>query len=303
MVTTFETRPCPLCLTDIQHQARHANSEGREYALRQAALAEGEKILVLQNGLRQTISDISEEIALAERRYSDVMNRAQENVQRHRALLSPQIHNLQADLGKLTERKTALAFTLRDLERIERLDARLKEMLARTKRKKQIVERDVSHSANLLCRRIEALLDVWGVPNVDSVYFDEKVADIEVNQRKRTSYGKGKRGIFLTAYMVALMEMAIKDGYSHLGFLVVDSPVVTYKDPKHAKDGAEDLLGLGVKDRFYAWLADREENGQVIVLENEEPEEHLMARLPHTEFFGAGSLQGRNGFYPLSRNG
>lgn len=52
VMTSFETRPCPLCLTDMQHQARHEGQDEKAPILRQAALAESEKILGLREGLK-----------------------------------------------------------------------------------------------------------------------------------------------------------------------------------------------------------------------------------------------------------
>jgi hypothetical protein len=299
VVSAFEGTPCPLCLTDIHHQVRHKNDGEIMLNLRHAAAAEIEKIKNLQNGLRTALSDITDDLQEISQREEELRNKIRENLKKQDSLLSTETNNYRVDLVALTEGKTSFTLLLRDLERVERLEAKLKQLSALTKRKKQVIERDISTSANLLCTRIKELLVTWRVPDVESVYFDESVADIEVNQRKRISYGKGKRGIFLTAYMVALMEIAIKAGNPHPGFLVIDSPVVTYKDPKHGKDGvAEDLLELGVKDGFYSWLATREEDGQIIVLENEEPDDLVRSKLPHTEFFGIGSAQGRNGFYP-----
>jgi hypothetical protein len=149
-----------------------------------------------------------------------------------------------------------------------------------------------------LCKRITNLLTNWGVPGVEQVYFEEPDADIRINQRQRISFGKGKRGIFLTAYVIALMEYALEKGHPHLGFIAIDSPVVTYKDPKHGSNDSEESLDISVKDKFYTWLADYKGLGQVIVLENEEPEAALRERLRFTEFVGAGYAEGRKGFIP-----
>jgi hypothetical protein len=191
-----------------------------------------------------------------------------------------------------------MALAVRDFERIEQLNERLMTMKGRTKRQTQSVSRDVSTSALRLSKRVLGLLTHWGVPDVESVFFDEAKGDIRINQRERISFGKGKRGIFLTAYVVSLMEHALENGYPHLGFVAIDSPVVTYRDPKHGSQDSEEVLDVVVKDRFYAWLADREEVGQVIVLENEEPDAALKGRLPYTEFVGSGHALGRKGFFP-----
>lgn len=300
VMTSFETRPCPLCLTDMQHQARHEGQDEKAPILRQAALAESEKILGLREGLKAALSDVAGEIQELRAFLEEGNVKVEENLRCQEGLLSSQFPSLQNGLAALTERKSLLAVAVNNLERVDRLRIRIEEMKAKAKRTKQVITRDMSQSATLLCARVKELLDNWGVPGVDAVYFDESVSDIEINQRKRTSYGKGKRGIFLTAYMIALMERAIDSGLPHLGFNVIDSPVVTYKDPKHAASKDDDeLLDEGVKDRFYAWLADRTEGGQVIILENEEPNDSTKAKLKFTEFVGRDMVEGRPGFFPV----
>lgn len=300
VTSSFKSRPCPLCLTDIQHQVRHQQQDEKTSMLRLAALAETKKITGLREGLNGALSDVLEDLKEVAEALKRVDGEARENDRKQNELLAPHRSDAQNSLIALTERKTELSLALSSLTRADVLKVRLAEMKERSKRKKQVVERDISDSATALCRRVKTLLDNWGVPGVDSVYFDDGVSDIEINQRKRTSYGKGKRGIFLTAYMVALMEGALGNGHPHLGLTIIDSPVVTYKDPKHSKNAEkEDLLDESVKDRFYAWLASRNEPGQIIILENEEPNAETLLKLLHTEFVGAGNTTGRGGFFPV----
>lgn len=92
-------------------------------------------------------------------------------------------------------------------------------------------------------------------------------------------------------------------------YILIDSPVVTYKDPKHSKKKSHEndvnldgeLLPEGVKDSFYSWLSTRKELGQVIVLENEEPIDQHKSQLSCTEFFGPYAIGNqRIGFFPLN---
>lgn len=299
VTSSFEARPCPLCRTDIQHQVRHQQQDEQAPMLRLAAIAEVEKISGLREGLKDALGDVLDDLKEVADALKNVEGKARENDREQSALLAPKNIDTTNGLAALSERKTVLAVAISNLTRADSLKVRLTEMKEKSKRKKQVVERDMSDSATALCTRVKKLLEDWGVPGVDSVYFDDGVSDIEINQRKRTSYGKGKRGIFLTAYMVALMERALGNNHPHLGVTIIDSPVVTYKDPKHAKDSDKDeLLDESVKDRFYAWLATRSEPGQIIILENEEPNPETLTKLSFTEFVGAGSSYGRAGFFP-----
>lgn len=302
IVTNFDARPCPLCLTDIQHQSRHSSEDENFLVLKQAAEVEGNKILGLRRGLQQALTDVIEELLQIGNQLDVGRETTQRNLERQEVLLSPEARDLKSGLETLVDRKSKLSFFLRDLERAERLELKINEVRASTKPKKQKIDRDISHSATNLCARIKDLLQEWGVPNVRSVHFNESVADIDINQRKRISYGKGKRGIFLTAYVLALMEQAIAKDHPHLGIIVVDSPVVTYRDPKHGKDDKEELLPVGVKDKFYSWLSDRNGDGQIIVLENEEPDEEIKSKMNITEFFGPNADNMRIGFFPISED-
>ena len=299
IVETFESQPCPLCRTDLNHKRNYAQLEQGDM-LREAARAEVSKINALRQGLAIALSDIDEDIVSSRCRETSFQRETAANLSEQARLLRPASPNMEADyLGTLTARRTEMAMAARNFERIDTLNARLVGMKAKTKRQKQSISRDFSTSATELCRRISELLTAWGVPMVESVHFDEDDADIHINNRQRVSFGKGKRGIFLTALAVALMERALHQGNPHLGLIVIDSPVVTYKDPKHGSNNPEEALDPTVKDKFYTWLADRQESGQIIVLENEEPDGQLQMRLAHTEFVGLGEAEGRRGFFPI----
>jgi len=295
---TFEIRPCPLCKSDITHQLSHKGPDGN--LIQRAAEAEVAKINSLKLGLTIAIDDLDGDIDVLRADIADVERKVADNVRTQTLLIRPATPSLEADyLERLTERRTEMTMALRSIERMQAISQRLMEMTARAKRAKQAINRDFSGSAEDLCRRISALLSDWTVPMVGTVQFDEDHADIYINHRKRVSYGKGKRGIFLTAMVVAIMERALELGHPHLGFIVIDSPVVTYKDPKHGCSDPDEALDTSVKDNFYAWLADRKSPGQIIVLENEEPTPEVQARLSHTEFVGSGRAAGRRGFFPV----
>ncbi|MDC9513099.1 hypothetical protein PSH47_04905 [Pseudoalteromonas sp. CST5] len=297
---SFEVRSCPLCYTDIQHQFRHLDQATQVPMLRLAARVEYEKIARLRKGLEGALNDILLNLDEASEALTENEKQVEENERKQNELLSPKKPSEKYELETLSDRKVMLSIAIANLTRVEKLRIQLTEMQNKSKRRKQLLNRDLSESSSALCKRVKELLDAWGVPGVDSIYFNEAVSDLEINQRKRISYGKGKRGIFLTAYMVALMEKAAEKGYPHLGFVIIDSPVVTYKDPKHGPDSAnEELLDESVKDRFYSWLANRTEPGQILILENEDPKEDILPSLNVTEFVGPEGVVGRKGFFPI----
>lgn len=308
IVANLPNRSCPICLTTIDHQKRHDISEEDFSKIRNGAAVEIQKINRLRDGLKSTIEDIESEISEIALKLDDLNNNLQNNKIQQKNLLEVDGVIIKDNLNELTERKTELSIYLNNFKIIERLQLQLEKEIPKSKRMTQKIERNIANSATDLSVRIKELLEKWKVPDVQTIGFDDKCVDIKINQRARISYGKGKRGIFLTAYIVALMELNIEKNLPHLGFVLIDSPVVTYKDPKHSsrelnendENSDGELLPEGVKDSFYGWLATRNNNGQIIVLENEEPSEQQKTHLSFTEFFGPSAIDDeRVGFFPV----
>lgn len=91
------------------------------------------------------------------------------------------------------------------------------------------------------------------------------------------------------------MELAVQAGNPHIGLVVIDSPVLTYRDPKYGSSG--EIISEKVADKFFKWMAKWNGPGQLIVLENEEPEPDTLELIPHTVFVGPTG-NGRRRFYP-----
>lgn len=150
VATAFEIRPCPLCGTDLGHQARHSADTVDHAALRAAALAESGKIAVLRRGLSRAIADVADDLAETRDRLAALRRETEANLESQALLIQPISPNPSVDLSGLTERRSLLAMAARDLQRVDELTLRLNEMRARTKRRKQVVVRDLSVSSMTL---------------------------------------------------------------------------------------------------------------------------------------------------------
>jgi hypothetical protein len=116
--------------------------------------------------------------------------------------------------------------------------------------------------------QVQALLENWGFPGAQRVYFDEAVADIVIDGKPRASRGKGLRAITHAAMNIGLMEFCKAKDLPHPGFLMLDSPLLAYWAPEGAEDSLE---GSDLKDRFYTYLAENHRDAQIIIVENEHP--------------------------------
>ncbi len=86
----------------------------------------------------------------------------------------------------------------------------------------------------------------------------------------------------------------------HPGFLVLDSPLVTYRDPLKSKGGPlssdeERVKATSLKEAFFEHLNSIQDQGQFIVLENVDPPNGIEA-LAHVHRFTGVQGEGRTGF-------
>jgi hypothetical protein len=120
--------------------------------------------------------------------------------------------------------------------------------------------------------------------------FDTTAEDIVLSGKARSDNGKGYRAITYAAFMIALLQETERKELPHPGFVILDSPLVTYREP-------EEHIGEGVKFAFYRNLAAILKDAQVIILENEEPPEELKTTISFTGFTKNRTV-GRYGLFP-----
>ncbi|MNE35224.1 hypothetical protein D3C80_1289730 [compost metagenome] len=123
---------------------------------------------------------------------------------------------------------------------------------------------------------VKAVLTAWQFPNADKVQFDGKTNDITVAGKRRSANGKGVRAILHAAFNVAVIVHCIENRLPHPGFLVLDTPLLTYREPMTSRHGdlSEDeavLKATNVAQHFYKHLASLKNEVQIIVIENSDP--------------------------------
>lgn len=147
---------------------------------------------------------------------------------------------------------------------------------------------------------VEELLDAWHFPHEKPVFFDEAKQDIVLGGRRRGDQGKGLRALTHAAFTVGLQQAISKLGRRPVGFVVLDSPLVTFREADHEDELAQDDK-IAVKHAFYADLAARADLSQIIVLENEDPDPSLSSGLS-VQLFSKQRSAGRYGFFPMPQD-
>jgi hypothetical protein len=283
--------PCPICGAAAEHH-RHTISQEQLHDFTTACRVEAEKIRVRQADLNATIAQLqAERVVLTLQRVSTEQER-QRVANQLKAVLEPGIGDLNQSLVSLVERRQELEHVLGFFDQLRNLDG-LEESLKPPKKKRG----DKNTAATTLApnafedfaQAVEGLLRSWSFPELDRVVYDPTTEDIVVSGKARKDNGKGYRAITYAAFVLGIMREAQRKELPHPGFIVLDSPLVTYGEPA-------EQVGEGVKNAFFRNLATLTDL-QIIILENVDPPEDLKPAISFNGFTKSRTT-GRYGLLP-----
>jgi hypothetical protein len=150
---------------------------------------------------------------------------------------------------------------------------------------------------------VSAVLTEWQFPGERHVSFDETTFDLRIDGKARKDNGKGVRAVTHAAFKVALVLYCHERSLPHPGFLILDTPLLTYRDPLRSRYGplSEDeevFRNTSLKDFFFEHLSANSDKAQFIVIENIDLPPDI-ERLAQVETFTGDPLSGRKGLlYP-----
>lgn len=297
MFQALEEVPCPLCGTSAESQLDPRQlRQGVQDEYRRALKAELEKIVVLRQGLAVALAHEHDRASLMRQAVGTLRAELNELEATERTRVNETRYEFSGDPKSLAVRRSALSEQLAKFDEEAQLVAEHARLMNAKKQKKVPLSRNVGAAAIAVATHARRYLHAWGFTSIQSVLLDANACDLVLDGRARLDFGAGKRSIFLAALTIAVLEHAVGEGYPHLGFVVIDSPLKSYADPKSKEQ--QDVAVSTVTDRFYAWLANWQGPGQVIILENQEIKDDTKAMLEPLEFVGDGDDDGRRGFYP-----
>lgn len=305
LLQRFEDQPCPMCgaLPGDQHQPHELGDLDRQHA---AAVAEIAKIQRDMRGLEAALAGIETEQAALNLRIEFIASEINDR-EATIARLKPQEANSRRNYQDLAER-------LAKLEGIS--DLRSRRAALQVKRDAIAVAKVGRQKADGLMIGIDGptghkfaqvvkdVLTAWEYPGIEAVTWDERRQDIAINGRPRSQNGKGVKAVFHSAFAVAVMIYCRTNRLPHPGFVVLDSPLVTYRKPIHYQRHGEleadekAIASTALDVAFYEHLAGLGELGQVYVIENNDPP----AKMPggvKIERFSGESGDGRQGLFPV----
>ncbi len=286
---------CPVCGSVAEHHEHaHRLPDAAPDNVATACLAEANKIRVLLTDLQSTRQSNDDEInritAASKEAQLDLKAITDELNDRIRPRIGSTLLKLRSSESERDIHRAALDIH----SRVEELTVLLHEIKNMKKEKSSGEESTKvgAGEAEDFCQEVEYLLKEWHFPDLSRVTFSEDDQDIVISGRGRTSHGKGVRAIAHAAFNLALMRLCLDEYLPHPGLVVIDSPLVVYREP----DTDEGEFSRDVKDAFYRSIADEFSNAQVIIFENEDPPSDLDSAINVIRF--TGSNHGRMGFIP-----
>jgi len=148
-----------------------------------------------------------------------------------------------------------------------------------------------------LVAEIQSILERWGFPGYLPVDFDFKARDITIGGSARGNFGKGYRAVAFSAFVLGLMNLLKLSG-RHPGFVVLDSPLTTYKEGADQPEDEADAITGDLIYGFYRDIADSFRDSQIIIFENKEPDPSVLPMLNY-QHFTKNRNNGRYGFFKL----
>lgn len=288
---------CVLCGAAPEHQDWSNHQASEVVSLTEAVDAEVEKIRQLAADLAETIRStriraraIREEITQARERSGNLTGQL--------AALDASLKPRRAELGRMiTERSNLeqMLLTHRQVRAVERIRAEFADEAGESEPQSMPVP-----SAAMLddyCGIVGSTLSAWRMRGATAVRIDGTSADLVVGGRPRSGRGKGVRALQHAAFTVGLLRFCANHQRPFPGFVVIDSPLVTYREPDHDPVFDDEASSKStVAESFYSNLLLSSE-AQIVVMENVDPPAQLIPSLNWIEFT-ANAKTGRYGLFP-----
>lgn len=308
----FDAGECVFCGATTQHQHReHAVYETVQ--LTEAIDAEASRTRALREDLASTLTELRDAWADAQSLVT-TLDEQIDSETKQVANLELRIRPAQEGLDKLMARRSQLERWITWWDQIQELQSLSATVAKERPETAEAVAEGIGKRSEIdFSATLRAVLTSWGVPMAERADFVLGTPpDVVLQSRPRADRGKGIRSILHAGFSAALGEYCLERELPHPGFVVLDTPVLTYRDADTLPLKVEDTTTLGsavepsegdelmaptVAEAFYDYLA--ASPVQAVVLENQTPPE-VTAEGSRVIYFTGSASTGRGGFYPTA---
>lgn len=289
---------CPICNSKWDNELM--DMEINNDKLKKALEAEKGKVAIQLQDLLSTIDDMTVKILSLEKEITDIeqeINLVDNTMQNE---LNPIISINLSKLDQLLEardRQQRKEYSIERLNELEKTKQQLIESVSETITNNPVVGNISDSVYEKFIDLVENILCEWRFEESINVEFDKDSMDIVLNDKPKSSFGKGYCAIINSAFVLAVMEYCITTGLPHPKLVVLDSPLTTYKE-KDSDSQEDDPIIEKVKYSFYDYLSTFSEGVQIIILDNVVPSDDVARKITY-HHFSKSPLVGRYGFIPL----
>jgi len=300
---------CPLCGAEPEHHhQRGEECDGDVAAVVAAARGEIAKIHLLRSELTETIEGLQREAAGFDRRLPKLEEELTAVSQDIESLVSPKLAKLRATYSDFADKRGAIREAIALQQTIDDIQRRRAELDKAPEDPKPttVAEGDLPAAvADEFAQKVEGTLKEWHFPEAERVHFDAKKRDLMIAGKLRSARGKGLRAITHAAFTTGLLEYCRSKSKPHPGFIILDSPLLAYREPsEHADDRTEEdkqLAGTDLSEQFYSYVAGLPSDRQIIIIENRDPPDAIR-ELAQSKMFSKNPHHGRYGFFPVEKD-
>lgn len=265
----FRSGTCVFCGAEPASQHLNLDCEGDVTSFGASVDSETRKTQGLLDDLRVTIESLDARTealrASITTTRQDVLA-LQKSIEKLDAKMNPEKGNLRDLLAERSEIEKHLGL----YEQVKALEDMIRRIADETEAEVATAVAGLSLTAvREFSAEISKRLAEWDYPSAASVRYDRNELDLIAGDQRRSAHGKGVRAVLHAAFTLALAQYCFDRDLPHPGFVVLDSPLVTYRPPDQSTE-ADDEPPEGVVRAFYRDIQDSFD-GQVIVMENTDP--------------------------------
>jgi predicted nucleic acid-binding Zn-ribbon protein len=294
-------QPCPLCGASPKDQVHSHGMEDIKRA-RAGANAEIGKIKKQESELRLTIQNLDQEGLQIGKSLEDLESELQ-RIETDLSRMAPDVSASKRRLDEMLEVRDHVRRGLDLLQQRQSLTDR-KDTLAKAKPATKADRPTLGTPGTVMddfAQTVSKVLTEWQFPGERRVSFDDGAYDLRIDGKRRRDNGKGVRAVTHSAFKVALLMFCRERNLPHPGFVILDTPLLTYRDPIRTNSplSADEtaLRNTSLKEFFFEHLSRVSQLGQIIVVENVDLPSNI-EKLGHVETFTGDPSNGRFGLFP-----
>lgn len=288
---------CPFCNGDIPKD----NKQRESYI--DASSAELARITLQLQDLENAEKSTSADIAYMEAELK-TLNARNDIITK---LISRQLRPRAAELRETVDAYKRILLKRQDIYAIERMSTELSVDVFDTEHEEDDTAQKFDAKAKFDKDAWKALSDRFGsmikdcaYPNKPDAYMYIDTADAVVGGKHKKNEGKGYRAFLNTIMLFNLMKYLEEHGIYASHLLILDSPILSLKEKK-IKMTSNEAATPGMKTSLFKYMIENCGENQVIIAENEVPEDVDYSKVNLIEFTLEEGT-GRYGFLKSERN-